>query len=318
MSRIYDALKIAEKQGVAHVPSIWTEVPAVSQGSSELTAEAPRRQPEQTPPLIVAAAAVLQSEAEDLLACRQEDWQPSSQLLDFTRSEFQAGTEEFRTLRSRLQQIRTRRSVQKLLITSAVQGEGKSFVAANLAAVLASQGNQKVLLIDADLRRSTLHNCLGAPSRPGLSEFLSGEVEPTQVVQRGREPRLYFIPAGEPRQNATDLLGNGRMNSLLHKLEPLFDWIIVDSPPALPISDAVLLSSACDGVLLVVRSGATQIKDARRASEEFDRKAVLGVVMNRMPLRTLPHSYYGYTPIDLKTRRTTVNSIETGNRSQNV
>jgi protein-tyrosine kinase len=94
----------------------------------------------------------------------------------------------------------------------------------------------------------------------------------------------------------------------------------VDSPPALPISDAVLLSSACDGVLLVVRSGATQISDARRASEEFEHNAVLGVVVNRMPLRTLPHRYYGYTPIDVKTGRAvagpTAQKME--NRSQNV
>jgi protein-tyrosine kinase len=306
MSRIYDALKIAEKQGVAQVPVIWTEVPAVAEPAapSKTVAEPCKQELEhRAQPIVAAPLHVQPAPAEQLLGCRQENWHPSSQLLDFNRSEFQPGTEEFRTLRSRLQQIRTRRPVQILLVTSATQGEGKSFVAANLASVLASQSNQKVVLIDADLRRSTLHQSLGAPTRPGLSEFLCGEAEQTEIIQRGADPKLYFVSAGETRQNATDLLGNGRMGVLLRQLQPLFDWIIIDSPPALPISDAVLLAAACDGVLLVVRSGETQIEDARRASEEFDRDAVLGVVVNRVPMRTLPHGYYGYTPIDLKKAR---------------
>jgi len=278
MSRIYDALKIAEKLGVKQIPLL----------TPEIFGNVLPRATDQSP-----AAEDLHSDVQPetragrgtLLAARQEKWSPNGRILDFSGSGPQAGTEEFRTLRSRLQQIRTRRPIRKLLITSAMPGEGKSFVATNLAFALASQADQRVLLVDADLRRSSLHTLLGAPARPGLAAFLSGRATAEEILQKGADSRLYFIPAGDPAQNATDLLSTGCMDTLLRQMEPIFDWIIVDSPATLPVSDSVLISAACDGVLFVVRSGSSQAEGSARAAEEFDPESMVGVIVNAVPGR---------------------------------
>jgi capsular exopolysaccharide synthesis family protein len=233
---------------------------------------------------------------ETLLArCPQTEWSPDPRtMLFFQEDDSRLGAEEFRTLRSRLYQIREKMQLKRLLVTSALPKEGKSFVAANLAQVLVRQHGRRALLIDADLRNPGMHRHLGAAQSPGLAEYLLGECDEFAALQRGPMENLIFLPAGRAVPSAPELLANGRLKMFLQRVEPLFDWIILDSSPVIPVSDATLVAGCCDGVLMVVRSNATPSDLARRAREEFPDKLLLGVVLNGAPSGKLARSKYYY------------------------
>jgi len=234
-----------------------------------------------------------QSAYETLLArCVPSNWSPDMKTMLFYNSEQGLGTEEFRTLRSRLYQMREKQPLKKVLVTSSLPKEGKSFVAANLAQAMVRQHGRRVLLIDADLRASRLHLALGTALTPGLSEYLLGEADEFGVMQRGAMENLFFIPAGRSTSNPAELVANGRLNVLLSRVESLFDWIVIDSPPAVPVSDAGLMANHCDGVLMVVRSNATPYDMARKARAEFDDKLLLGVVLNGVKGGSSAYSQY--------------------------
>jgi protein-tyrosine kinase len=208
----------------------------------------------------------------------------------------QAGAEKFRTLRSRLYQIATTQPLKKLLITSSTPAEGKTFVTANLAHSFVRQAGRRVLLIDSDLRASRLHLHLGAPDKPGLSDYLRGDCDEFQVTQVGKDGNLCLIPGGREVSNPSELLHSERMKHLLDRMSLLFDWIILDSPPALAVHDASILADMCDGVLFVVRAGATDFELAEKASAEFRDKNLLGVVLNRVEKSdAYGDYYYGYS-----------------------
>jgi capsular exopolysaccharide synthesis family protein len=208
------------------------------------------------------------------------------------------GAEPFRTLRSRLSQIADTRKLQRILITSSVPAEGKTFVAANLAQSIIRQPNRRVLLIDADLRASRLHVALGAPSAPGLTDYLRGEVDEYQVIQSGPEENLCFIPGGNEVSNPSELLTCERMKHLLDVVTPIFDFVILDSPPATPVHDPSLLADMCDGVLFVVRAGVTDFEVAEKAVAEFREKNLLGVVLNAAERDAAYGQYYNYPARD--------------------
>lgn len=216
-----------------------------------------------------------------LAGCTKQTWRidPES-MLSFGAGERTHVTEEFRALRSRLSQLQRQTSLKSVLITSALPKEGKSFVAANLAQTMALQPECRVLLIDADLHNPRLHNALGTSSAPGFSEFLLQEVDDFGVMQRGDANNLFFIPAGRSVAGPTELVANGRLKCLIDRVEPLFDWIVVDSPPAVPVSDASLIANSCDGVLIVVRSHSTPFDLVSKARDRFREESVVGVVLN--------------------------------------
>src|SRR5207302_7884173 len=120
---------------------------------------------------------------------------------------------------------------------------------------------------------------LGTTSSPGLAEYLNGQSDEFSIMQRGSLDNLFFIPSGRQPENPAELVANGRLKFLLQRIEPLFDWIIIDSPPAVPVSDTGILAKSCDGMLLVVRSNQTPFDMARKAREEFVRQSVMGVVL---------------------------------------
>jgi protein-tyrosine kinase len=289
MSRIHDALKRAEQDRTTSMG-----------GQVETTLAPPDVEAVSMPPLGPSAAAVSFVGAsftyEALLArCPQTNWTPDLRtMLFFEKDENRIGSEEFRTLRSRLYQIREKMSLKRLMVTSALPKEGKSFVAANLGQVLVRQHGRRVLIIDADLRSPGMHRHLGAPQTPGLSEYLLGECDEFSVLQRGPMENLFFLPAGRLASSPSELLANGRLKLLLQRVEPLFDWIIMDTPPVIPVADSTALANFCDGVLLVVRSNATPSDLARRAREEFQDKLLLGVVLNGAPSGHLSQSKYYY------------------------
>jgi capsular exopolysaccharide synthesis family protein len=233
---------------------------------------------------------------EDLLkSCAEPAWVLDPKTVMFAAAnESRSGAEQFRTLRSRLYQLREATPLKRILITSALAAEGKTFVATNLAQAIAREKERKVLLIDADLRSPALHKPLAAPLTPGLSDFLRGEASDPEIIQHGQEGNLCFIPAGNPGSDPSELLSNGALDKLLERLTPLFDWVIIDSPPCLPVADANVLAAHCDGVLLVLRSRSTPSAAAERARKELQKRKVIGVVMNAVEEAETYGGYYGY------------------------
>jgi protein-tyrosine kinase len=282
VSRIHEALKRAEEdRAAAQAVHLESVVPFA------VSATAPSVSPLPAPGSEFSCATLLSR-------CAPSSWSPDTKTMLFYNSEQAPGTEEFRTLRSRLYQLREKRPLKKVLVTSSLPKEGKSFVAANLAQALARQQGRRVLLIDADLRASRLHLALGTSATPGLSEYLLGEADEFGIMQRGTMENLLFIPAGRSTSNPAEMIANGRLSILLGQAEPLFDWIVIDSPPAVPVSDAGLIANHCDGVLMVVRSDATPSDVARKARAEFDDKLLLGVVLNGIKRGSAEYSrYYG-------------------------
>lgn len=290
MSRIHDALKRAEEERATSLG-----------GHVEPAGEQDELQPVGMPTPTHSVAAVMPTinaafSYEALLArCPQVNWTPDKRsMLFFDEEENRMGAEEFRTLRSRLYQIREKLPLKKLLVTSALPKEGKSFVAANLAQVMVRQQGRRALVIDADLRSPGMHRHLGARQSPGLSEYLMGESDEFSILQRGPMENLFFVPAGRSVAGAAELLSNGRLKLFLQRVEPLFDWIILDTPPVIPVSDSTLLANFCDGVLMVVRANVTPSDLARRARDEFQDKLLLGMVLNGIPSGQLPQSKYYY------------------------
>jgi protein-tyrosine kinase len=213
--------------------------------------------------------------------------------------------EQFRGLRSRLAQARDEAPIRTMLVSSGMPVEGKSFVALNLAISLARESVNRVLLIDCDLRRPTLHKWLGAKNAPGLSEYVAGTADLLGILQRNQSWKIdglsaadailnfTFIPAGEYSDNSSELLTNGRMGGLLASLSPHFDWILMDSPPVLAVTDAVDLARYADAVLLVAREACTPFEVAQRAQAAFRQSRLLGFVLNAAKrIDRKKHYYY--------------------------
>ena len=221
-----------------------------------------------------------------------------------------AMVEQFRSLRSRLQEFRAMNRLQSLLVSSGVPQEGKSFIAANLALSLALHKSSKVLLIDGDMRRSTLQEYFGCEAHPGLSDYLSGKCEMIDAMQRPSPAstpsrllapflnNLVLIPGGSVGDRAADLAGSPRFEELLRTVNEQFDWIIVDSSPVIPVSDSVSMGRACDAVLLVARSGVTSYTVAQRAQHELKASNIIGFVLNAVKNPPSPDSYYTYDAVN--------------------
>lgn len=280
MSRIHEALKRAEEErGSIQSGAMHVDLgPSVGDGAR------------------ATAVVELPGGLESMLArTTQAQWKPDASTMLFANGNDGArGTEEYRTLRSRLYHLREKMALKTILVTSALPREGKSFTSANLAQVMARQHGRRVLLIDADLRGPRLHLMLGTASGPGLSDYLEGKSDEFSIMQRGPMENLYFIPSGTGISDPAELIGNGRLKTFLQRVQPLFDWIVIDSPPAVPVSDASVLATACDGVLMVVRSNSTPSDVARRARQEFPEQALLGVVLNGRHEDAAPYERYYY------------------------
>lgn len=161
--------------------------------------------------------------------------------------------------------------------------------------ILVQQPGKRVLLVDGDLRWPRLHLCLGTPSTPGLTEYLSGEVNELAVLQRGQLDNLFLIAGGRHATSPSEIIANGRLKELIRRLSPLFDWVILDSPPAMAVSDPRVMAEVCDGVLLVVGAGMQPFDALQKTRLQFSNKRLLGVVLNRAePRASYSYKYYGY------------------------
>jgi capsular exopolysaccharide synthesis family protein len=170
--------------------------------------------------------------------------------------------------------------LKKLLITSTIPEEGKSMVAANLACTLASRRQQKTLLLEGDLRRPTLLRQFGLGKIPGLTEYLRGVVTATIPVYRLEALGIWIMPAGSAPENPLELMQCGRLSPLMERLATWFDWIVIDSPPILPLADTSVWSRLADGILLVTRQGKTDKRQLKRGLEAIERSKLLGALVN--------------------------------------
>ena len=208
--------------------------------------------------------------------------------------------EVFRTLRTNIQFMNSKKTLKTLLFTSTMPGEGKSWISSNLAITFAQAG-KKVILIDADMRKGRLHNMFQTDKVPGLSNYLSGidslgntHNDIIKYVRGTEIDNLFLIPAGNIPPNPSELMGSRRMDKLREALEEKLDLVIYDAPPVLSVTDAQLLSAKVDGTLLIVRQGFAEKEGVRQAVDllKHVNAHIIGVVLNDVDAST--DGYYGY------------------------
>ncbi|MGO4940646.1 CpsD/CapB family tyrosine-protein kinase [Fundicoccus sp. Sow4_D5] len=206
--------------------------------------------------------------------------------------------EQFRTIRTNIEFAQLDSQLKSILVSSSIPAEGKSTISSNLAYVI-SQTDKKVLLVDSDLRKPTVHRTFKLNNEQGLTTLLTNnEVKFNQVVQHSRELNLYFLPSGPIPPNPSEMLGSGRMTLLMKELNQYFDLVIYDAPPITAVTDPQILATKVDGVVLVVRQGYSrkeEVKEAKRALENVNAN-ILGYVMNGKEIKDNIgyYSYYRY------------------------
>lgn len=205
----------------------------------------------------------------------------------------QAALEAYRGLRNRLMLMQAESAVQSIIISSTLPGEGKTLTTMNLGLCYAELAQQRVLVIDADLRIGGLTSMLDHPGPPGLAEVLSGEAAPDEAIVRTNQKNLYVLPAGNVSSPSSELFVGTRWQELLAHANELFNIVLVDSPSILPSPDFELISAACDGILMVVRGHHGQRGKLRKTAGTIDQNKLLGVVFNARGGKAIDHDRHG-------------------------
>lgn len=202
-------------------------------------------------------------------------------------------SEQYRTVRTNIQYSAIDESIKTLMVTSTGPAEGKSTTAANLAVVFAQQG-RKVLLMDADLRKPTVHYTFSTPNIYGLTTVLTRQTSLENAISETEEKDLFVLTSGPIPPNPSELLSSQSMERLLDEVTGLFDVVILDTPPLLAVADPQILANQCDGTILVVYSGKTETEQVIKAKEllETAKSKVLGVVLNHKAVENSNYYYY--------------------------
>jgi len=199
--------------------------------------------------------------------------------------------EEYRRLAAAVHLMQSQSGIHSLMISSALPRDGKTLTSTNLALTLSESYSKRVLLIDADLRRPSIREAFALPEGPGLADVLRTDSRITLPIAEVT-PRLSILIAGNPDSSPSAALVSNRMRALMAEAAQRFDWVLLDTPPVGLLSDANLLGSLVDGVILVVGAGSTPYPAVARAVAQFGRERILGVVLNRVDLRDRPENYY--------------------------
>nr|WP_245622873.1 CpsD/CapB family tyrosine-protein kinase [Lysinibacillus contaminans] len=201
-------------------------------------------------------------------------------------------SEQFRTMRTNIRFSMPDQDIKSLLVTSSIAGEGKSTNAANLGVVFAQEG-KRVLIIDADMRKPTLHHTFRTLNSSGLSDVLTRQQIYFNVIQKTSVEGLSVIPSGPLPPNPVELLSSKTMDILMQDLRKDYDIVILDAPPLLSVSDAQILSNKCDGTLLIVNMDVAQKVDVLKAKATLSssKAKILGVVLNNIKI---PKNHYYY------------------------
>ncbi|WP_151736556.1 CpsD/CapB family tyrosine-protein kinase ['Paenibacillus yunnanensis' Narsing Rao et al. 2020] len=204
-------------------------------------------------------------------------------------------SEAFRTLRTNIDFSSVDERIQVIMVTSTGPEEGKSTVTANLAAAYA-QADKKVLLIDGDLRKPTAHKTFSLSNRHGLSSLLSQQSSLKEAIQVSDIANLSILTSGPIPPNPAEMMASNRMNALLQELRQLYDVVLVDTPPLLAVTDAQIIASKSDGVIMVVSYGKVKREIAAKAKSNLDRVGakMLGVVLNNVKRKASEGYYYYY------------------------
>jgi capsular exopolysaccharide synthesis family protein len=218
---------------------------------------------------------------------------PQSRLVCITDAESLAA-EKFRFLGIRLRHLQQKRLLKRILVTSSVAGEGKSTIAANLACALAGSKQQKVLLVEGDLRRPSLAGLLGLGQLPGLSELLESDSDLAANIYRLESLGFCILPGGRAKSNPLEILQQEKLPAFMERLEGGFDWIVIDSPPVLPFADTSIWMRLADAVLLVTRPGTTAKRQLQRSLEAIEQSKLLGAVLNGSS-EAVANNYYYYS-----------------------
>ncbi len=203
-----------------------------------------------------------------------------------------AQMESFRLLAHRMESLRRDQGANRLIVTSAVPGDGKTFVASNLAVTLARQAGA-VLLVDGDVRGAHLEQALGVPRQSGLAEVLRGDITLSQALRKVSPHGVFLLGAGDMDPHTPDLLAGPRFVDFLRELKDVFRWIILDSPPLLPVVDALAMTKAADAALLIARRDHTPRSAIDGALRLLRSHPIAGVVLNDAEDRSAS-SYYAY------------------------
>jgi capsular exopolysaccharide synthesis family protein len=280
MSNIFDALQRAESEG--------SDVKSSTLALATELLEAAEQKRRDSGAIIEPPASSASNDSVDSRPSAGDDLDrcpvlpvsiPADSRLVSLGKEGSLGAEKFRFLAVRLRQFRQSRPLKKVLITSTIPEEGKSTVSANLACTLARRRPQKTLLLEGDLRRPSIASQFGLGRLPGLCEWLGGET-PTINIYRLQNLGFWLLPAGSAPENPLELMQSGRLSPLMEQLESWFDWIVIDSPPVLPLADTSVWSRLADGILLVTRTGVTNKQELQRGIEAIEKSKLLGALVN--------------------------------------
>jgi capsular exopolysaccharide synthesis family protein len=205
------------------------------------------------------------------------------------------GADRLRFLKMRLLELRQLAKLRSILITSPMPKDGKSTIAMSLATSLSERGQRSILLIEADLHQPSVGKSLGLRLKPGLAECLENGLDPLPLLHRLEPLGWYLLQAGNSRGNPTELIQSDALKPLVERLTQYFDWILIDTPPVIPLTDALSLSRQVDATLLVARAGRTPREAIEQALTVIGRKHVLGMVLNGADsLNRLYSEYYGH------------------------
>ncbi len=284
MSRVHDALRKAAQEKTEFprpsAPRVFATSPGLDLSGLAVESAAARDNGAPTAVLVDVAADV--DELEGIIRNAQTiPYRPlKDALLVDPANPREAPAEEFRTLRTRLNHMQTIQPLHTIVVTSASPAEGKSFTATNLAVTQSQLADKRVLLADFDFRRPTVDKTFQIPCSPGITDFLVGKARLSDVIRKVGDTQLYIMTAGEPVTNPLELLNLKECKALIDGLRHHFDWVILDSPPLLFAADGNLLSTMCDGTIIVVRIGTTTFDSVTRALQSLCENNVLGVVVN--------------------------------------
>jgi capsular exopolysaccharide synthesis family protein len=332
MSLIFDALQRseAERSGVdlAALPAATevlrlAELHALSERKAALEFEEPvgaqiegqdRLLPPQAVPMVATvlevpgpAAPLLNDQGTEVFGQFQslKVSVPAESLLVCLTDNQSLAAEKFRFVGITLQHLRRDRTLKKVLITSTIPQEGKTTVSANLACALARRTQQRTLLVEGDVRRPSLSQIFGLDSMPGICECLQGERDLMTSIYHLEGPGFWFLPAGSAPKNPLELLQSGRLSAMVDQLTSWFDWIIIDSPPVMPMADTSIWMRLADGILLVVSQGITEKRQLARGLEALEPKKVIGALLNGSK-RSAYNDYYHTKPSYIASRRNNI------------
>jgi len=203
-------------------------------------------------------------------------------------------TEHYRKLYTKLLFVARERSYKTIAVTSSTMGEGKTLTSLNLALIMAQDLEQKILIVDCDLRRPMVDRTLGLSPRSGIADVIQGKVDIRSAMLKIPSANLYVLPAGESPENPAEILMAKEMRPLIERLRNRFDFVIIDTPPVVPLADQNFLSELVDGFILVIRAGKTPRDIVIAALESINTDNILGIVFNGVDKSISSNYYYGY------------------------